>query len=153
MNHTGIQNAVSSPAECLILIAMERQTLSDLVRARVAEWEQQGGSKASYARHINVSPSHLQLMLKPGGVAIPQPKARRALADDLGIRVVDFFVMAGELRPEDIPVEGAVREPFPPNDPRRELLEAMEKIADPNQELAKKTLEVFTSALRGLIDE
>lgn len=129
---------MSNPVERQIIELMEGPKFVDLLTVRVADWELRGGTKASYARHVGIKPNHLSLMLK-GGVAIPKPEARRALARDLGIRPIDFFLMAGELTADEIP--GGDQEPmFPPGDVRIEIVNALREV-DTDDDRARRVLE------------
>lgn len=82
----------------------------------------------------------------------PAADFRRALATALGVRHIDLLVAAGELRTDEVPVEGAVREPFRSGDPRRDLLEAMERIEDPNQAESREVLKAFARTLNAMLD-
>lgn len=77
-------------------------TLSDLIAQRLATL---GITQVDYATRLGVERSVLHNILS-GKAKLPKEPFRRRLAADLGITVLDIFLMAGELRPEDIP--GAV---------------------------------------------
>lgn len=73
-------------------------TLSDLVQQRI---ETLGIKQTEYADSIGVQRSTLHQVIT-GKSRLPKDPFRRLLAEDLGISVLDIFVMAGELRPEDV---------------------------------------------------
>lgn len=83
--------------------AMEvpRPTLRDLVVSRISEVT--AGNKAAYARRLGVTPQVLNDVVKVGGSLIPKRPFRDELAADLGISVLEIFLMAGEIEDSDIP--------------------------------------------------
>jgi len=82
-------------------------TLAELVTQRIATL---GTSQVGYATRMGVERSVLHNILS-GKSKLPKEPFRRHLAEDLGITVLDIFLMAGELQPEDIPgaVDATVR--------------------------------------------
>lgn len=76
--------------------------LGELVAQRIATL---GITQADYAARMGVERNTLHNILS-GKATLPKEPFRRLLAADLGITVLDIFLMAGELQPEDIP--GAV---------------------------------------------
>ena len=67
-------------------------TLSDLVQQRI---ETLGIKQTEYADSIGVQRSTLHQVIT-GKSRLPKEPFRRLLAEDLGISVLDIFVMAGE---------------------------------------------------------
>lgn len=84
---------------------VRQEALSELVARRIDDL---GISQVDYAIRMGVERSVLHNVLT-GKSVLPKEPFRRKLASDLGISVLDIFVMAGELLPEDIqPITGAM---------------------------------------------
>lgn len=81
--------------------------LSELVAQRI---ETLGISQTAYATRMGVERSVLHNVLS-GKAKLPKEPFRRALAQDLGISVLEIFVMAGELNGTDIAPAVATRQP------------------------------------------
>lgn len=76
------------------------ESLAELVAQRIATL---GVSQVDYAIRMGVERSVLHNVLS-GKSLLPKEPFRRKLASDLGITVLDIFVLAGELQPDDIRV-------------------------------------------------
>lgn len=88
----------------------EKTTLGELVRRRIdAEY---AGNQRAFARATGLSPQAVY-SLAHDKITLPQPERRRVLARELGIKHLDLLLMAGELRPDEVPAAGA---PPPPSE-------------------------------------
>ena len=98
-----MMNTASIGIEWTSLVAMEK-TFSALVKERIDAAYR--GSQAEFARATGFKPQTVNTWLK-GRVTLPQLAARRVLARELGISMVDLLVALGELERSDVEESGA----------------------------------------------
>jgi transcriptional regulator with XRE-family HTH domain len=96
-----------------------------LVRLR----EGRGWSITDAAAHIGMSKSHLS-QLEKGKIGLPNAALRRQIANAYSIRHVDILVAAGELDADELPREGAIREPFPRGTAKAEVVQRLAELPD-----------------------
>lgn len=85
--------------------------------------------------------------IERGANKLPGADYRRRLADALGVSHLDLLVAAGELRPDEIPEPGILREPFPEGDVRREIVAVLEALPDEHDQ--RMLLEISKTIQRG----
>lgn len=91
--------------------------------------ESAGISQKELADRVGVSRPYMS-QIESGKIGLPGAALRRKIADALHIRHIDLLVAAGELASEEVPSAGAVREPFPEGDVRRQIVAVLADILD-----------------------
>ena len=119
---------------------MNDRTLAQRIQDRIDT--AYSGVQADFARALGVSTSTVNAWLK-GRIALPQLEIRRRLANELGVRHVELFVLAGELDPSEI--GDGPPPPFPPDDPRAAIMDALRAVT---AEEAGYLLPLVESAIR-----
>lgn len=109
--------------------------------------EDRGWSQVELADRAEVNRAHLS-QVEIGRIALPSAEMRRKLAATLGVRHVDLLMAAGELTADEIPQEGAVRDPFPRSVTKQTLVDHISTLTDEEAGNVLNYLR-FTFGLRG----
>src|SRR5262245_38886782 len=99
-------------------------TESGLARAIRARMERLGMSQRAYADRLGIAQSHLSSILV-GKINVPNASLRRRIAADLGISHLQVLVLVEEIREDEIPEPGGVREPFAAGSEEARIVEAL----------------------------
>ena len=91
--------------------------------------------------------------IERGRIALPGAAKRRALASALRVRHVDILEAAGELREDEIPVQGEPEPLFAPNDPRGSILAAVIKLPSHGSKEFYRTIATMISAVASQANE
>lgn len=128
----GCQRGVASNM-LMVMNGDDVLSLGELIRRHVAI--AYGGNQAAFARAIGEDPSKVNRWVK-GGVARPEPEARRRLARELRVRHVDILVASGELWPDEV-------EPMP-EAPHSEADDLLASMSDDGRRLALDWMRQWT---------
>lgn len=119
------------------------KTFADLVRDRIDN--AYGGKQSAFAAATGFKPQTVNTWLK-GRVTLPQLDARRRLARELGVSMIDLMISMGELEKSDVEtagVQGVVEEVAIP----REVSTVLRELDWSNPTITTRTLVMLETVL------